>query len=200
MSRPDAADGPASSMIERLYVVFDKNTGRIVHRQSRYDVEAGTHVEIPAEEVLALAREAAGLDPGGGDKAGADLAVLELADVAEGATVQMRVNVPNKDLVRRPTLVVTPERRELEGDGSDTITVRITAADAQGRPVKDFGGPVRVTTTRGKLSARGGRLDLKDGAGEIRLTSVNETVGRVRIAARCAGGICVGGEAEVEFV
>jgi len=202
MSEPLTNDRDASAKVERLYVVFDKNTGRIVHRQSRYDAEAGAHVAIPAEEVLALAREAGGLDDrqSAGATAGADLDVLELTDVAEGATVRMRVNVPNRDLVPRPALRVEPARAELEGDGSDTVTVRISAVDAAGRPLKDFSGPVRVSTTRGKLSARGGRLELKNGAGEVDLTSVNETVGAVRIMARCAGGVCIAGEAEVEFL
>ena len=72
--------------------------------------------------------------------------------------------------------------------------------DTRGKIFHPYNGAVKVTTTRGKLSARGGQVEIKKGVGQVILTSVNETVNRVAVTARCLEGNCISSDLELEFM
>ena len=57
-----------------------------------------------------------------------------------------------------------------------------------------------VTTDRGKLSERGGVMSLVQGRASFTLTSVNETVHKVRVRAESLDGNLERGELVLEFL
>ena len=101
--------------------------------------------------------------------------------------------------VALPQLRVTVEKDRLNGDGSDTTAIEVQAVDAAGRPVRDLDDEIRVTTQRGKLSELGGLVKLVRGRAKLELTSVDETVHRVRVRAVSLRGRAAAGETVVEF-
>jgi hypothetical protein len=194
-----AEPGTAS---ELLYVVFDAQTGRIVHTHSRFSVESESDVEVDEAEVLAIAREDALTLEKVTDGDMKNLAVLTVRGPA--ATVALRggamVDVTQKRLVAKPSLQLTTEKTRLEGDGSDSTTIQIAVVDANGRPVARYTGSVKVATSRGKLSTRGGIVELRRGRGEITLTSVAETVDKVTVTATATDGRATPADLDLEFL
>jgi hypothetical protein len=95
---------------------------------------------------------------------------------------------------------LTAEKTRLEGDGSDSTTIQIAVVDTNGRPVARYSGSVKVATTRGKLSARGGIVELRRGRGEITLTSVAETVDKVTVTATATDGRALRADLDLEFL
>ena len=203
MAAQDAiqANPNAAPTADVIHYVYDKVSGRVLHRHAAYNAEAGQYEEVPAEEVRALALE-------GGeallnrvtDRNPENLDVLTVRDAPLTRTGRLLVDLREKKLVAASIIVLTPDRYEVAGDGKDTVKIGIEVVDEAGQRVKDFDGPVKVTTFRGKLSTRGGVVDLKKGVGAIELTSVAETVSRVKISAVCLRGTCEPGQADVEFV
>jgi hypothetical protein len=184
-----------------VHLVYDKTTGRVVHRHTVYNVEQETYQASRPEEILALALQDEDfiLDRVS-DRDRANLAVLTVEDVPLQSTVNVRVDTRSKKLVPRPKLRLTADKRELTGDGKDTATLKVEVVDGSGAVVKSHKGGVKVTTTRGKLSAPGGVIQLRQGSGEIRLTSVNETVDRVTVTAIDQRGISERGVVDLEFL
>lgn len=183
-----------------VQLVYDKETGAVIHRHSAYNVEEETYQEADPEAVMALAleeRDIALSRVTGGDEA--NLAVLTLHDVAPEATIDVLVDPRKEELVPRPRLRLSAERTELKGDGRDAVTIEIELVDHEGAPVEEA-MTVKVATTRGKLSAPGGVVELEGGAGEIRLTTVKETVAAVGVTATCPSGTCARAALDLEFL
>jgi len=193
---------PAQTHTTIQYVVFDRKTGRILHTHSRYDVAKNEDVEIPINELKeVLAKDSVILERLTNHDA-ANLDIIKTSPQQTGINIaaDVMVDVHKKMLVQKPRLSLKTDKRELTGDGRDTAKIVIQAVDAEGSAVRNCSGKIKVTTTRGKLSERGGILDLVDGRATISLTSVNETVGKVRVTAASLGATCGSGNLIVEFV
>jgi hypothetical protein len=178
------------------YVGYDTKTGRIVHTHSEFSVADDQYVEIPVDQLKA--RFAA--DP---------LVVAKLTDgdpanldfIRADGTGPLRsvVDPVNRRLAAPPRLVLAADRTELAGDGQDSVDLAITVVDEDGRVIEGASGPVKVETSRGKLSARSGLADLADGRASITLTSVDETVSRVQVRASLPGQPCLPARLVLEF-
>lgn len=184
---PEPADVPG-------HVVYDPDTGRVLGTL-RHDRPAETADEPPVDEALL-----ATFLPSGATAATPRLLSAKV-DVATRARLgSLRVDVPTGTLRPVPRLVLDTERSTLEGDGQDTVTVTIRVVDEDGSVVDDFGGEVHVRATRGKLSARGGNVRLERGRGELRLTSVPETVDEVLVSVASPDSAAAPGRTTLAFV
>jgi len=183
------------------YLAFDKHTGRILHTHSRFSVEKNEYTTVPLEELKgmivsdhSIVEELTDHDP-------KNLDVIQVkSEEATGGEGGMMVDVAHRTLVPLPTLSVTASKKEIQGDGKDSAKIDVRVLGADGKLLSKFKGQVKVTTTRGKLSARGGIVDLTDGLASITLTSVPETVSSVRVLAAALNGLCTAGYVTVEFV
>ena len=183
------------------YVAYDSTTGRILRTHARLDAVTRAGIEIPDDELardfssdpLILARLTR--------QDVANLAILRVeAPVGLRRNAAMAVDLKTRRLVQLPTLRLSADRTELAGDGTDTVTINVQAVDEYGEPVHDIEGNVRVATERGRLSERGGIVGLVRGHGQIRLTSVNETVRRVMVRVEAIDPGAAGGTLQLEFV
>jgi hypothetical protein len=187
---------------ELLYVVYDAQTGRVVHTHSRFSVERDRDVEVDEAEVLAITREDDLALEKTTDRDTKNLAVLTVREPAATAVLRAGalVDVAQKRLVAKPSLQLTAEKTRLEGNGSDSTSIQIAVVDPNGRPVARYTGSVKVATSRGKLSARGGIVDVRRGRGEITLTSVAETVDKVTVTATATDGRAQRADLDLEFL
>lgn len=184
-----------------VHIVYDKVTGAVIHRHTVYNVENDAYEESRPEEVLALALEDEEFVlERVSDREPANLAVLTMKDAPLQSTMNFRVDTRSKKLVPRPSLRLTADKRELTGDGKDATTIKVEVVDESGAVIKSHRGPVKVTTTRGKLSAPGGVIRLRQGRGEIQLTSVSETVDQVTVTAHDQRRLSQRGTVELEFL
>jgi len=180
------------------YVLFDKSNGRILHTHSRFSVERNHHVEIPIDELKRVFSSDSTVLENLTDRNAANLEFLKIGPgVPEGP---LMVDVARRTLVPQPRLSLSADKQELQGDGKDSATITLGVVDGAGNPVRNFKGQVKVTTTRGKLSAPRGVVDLVDGAATITLTSVPETVTTVRVQATAPNTLCASGYVTLEFV
>ena len=193
---------PTSQHPPLHYVVFDKKTGRILQRHSRFDVAKNAHVSISTEELKArfsgdprLASRATEGDPNN-----VDVLEIKLDPGAAISTGDFVVDVQKRQLVPLPLLVLQAGKAALNGDGQDKTTLTIQALDTKGKAVKTLQGSVKVTTSRGKLSAPGGVVQLARGSATIELTAANETVSRVKVTASTPDGSCTGASLTLEFL
>ncbi len=195
-------DIPVQTIPSVQYVVFDKSTGRIVHTHSRFSVEKNAYVEVPPEELKqAVAQDSSILaDVSGGDPANLDMIRIDNKDPLAARLGAARVDLKTRVLAEKPTLSLKADKTEIVGDGADSLQIEIQAVDKDGKPVRSLDDKVKVVTSRGKLSARGGLVDLVQGQASITLTSVNETVSRVVVRASSIAGACSTGEVRLEFV
>jgi hypothetical protein len=190
MSSPGATAGTIR------YVGYDIKTGRIVHTHSAFSVAGHRHVEIPVDQLKAMF----GADPVVVAKlTDGDPANLEYLRADGTGPVRSVVDTVNRRLVAPPRLVLSADRTELAGDGQDSVDLAITVVGEDGQVVEGAAGTVKVETSRGKLSARGGRAELAGGCATITLTSVNETVSRVRVRASLPGQPCLPARLDLEF-
>jgi hypothetical protein len=187
---------------ELLYVVYDAQTGRVVHTHSRFSVESDRDIEVDEAEVLAITREDDLALEKTTDRDTKNLAVLTVREPAATAVLRAGalVDVAQKRLVAKPSLQLTAEKTRLEGNGSDSTSIQIAVVDPNGRPVARYAGSVKVATSRGKLSARGGIVDVRRGRGEITLTSVAETVDKVTVTATATDGRAQRADLDLEFL
>jgi hypothetical protein len=187
---------------EVWYVAFDKRTGRILHTHSRFSVEANRHVEVPEEDLRQMLANDASLLAGLTDQDLANLDILKVGphDAVPGSGGQIMVDVAHRRIVPKPRLVLAADKREIVGDGYDSATIEIRAVDADGELLRTVEDRIKVTVTRGRLSVRGGLVDLDEGRATITLTSVNETVDNVRVGATSLTGACASGYLTLEFV
>ncbi len=165
------------------YAAYDKTTGRIVHTHSRFSVPENRFVEMPIEELkkrfssdMHVVSKLSDKDP-----KNLEFIKIDLGDIGP-ATGGLMVDTAKKKLVKRPSLALTASKREIAGDGKDTATIDIAVVDAHGKHIDGASGTAKVTTTRGKLSARGGIVKLAKGHAKVTLTSANETVSKVRVS------------------
>jgi len=191
----------AASQQHVQYVAFDKKTGAIVATYARLDAQTGTYVEVPVDEVRAEMAKDTSVSARLTDRRGDNLGIIAVTPEARPkGTGPMAVDVTTEKLVFRPTLALKAQKPELAGNGADTTVIEIQAVDAAGKRVRSLDDDIRVTTDRGKLSERGGLIKLKQGQGTIELTSVNETVRRVRVRAQSLSARASPGETVLEFV
>lgn len=197
----------------RVVVIYDKTTGRIFQRHGETRIvedkahapeqptsAKGHGAPVPTRFELAAVLEKVGDKRLLGLVTGGDRANLALLEVDPGADLQgAMVDLESQRIVPQPALHVTSDKTELDGDGQAVARIRVEARDAGGTR-SDFSGEVKVTTTRGRLSARGGLVELKAGVAELTLTSANETVARVEVRASCAIAPCAPGRLVLEFV
>lgn len=181
------------------YVVYDK-TGRVLHTHSQSSITDQEHAEIPIEKVRAMLSnilEIAGklnkLDPDN-----LDIIKVEV-DGAEPRLGSLMVDTKQRELIPRPSLTLSADKNELTGDGQDSAQIEIVLADADGQVIEGATGAVKVTTDRGKLSARGGLVELVNGRASISLTSANETVSKVQVRATHVDRVFVQAHLELEF-
>jgi hypothetical protein len=178
-----------------IYVVYDVETGAVVGNHSSVGPD-GELRKVTQKEVLSMVAPAVEAALGTSPK----LAVLEVDESKLDLSTPMRVDLKGKKLVAAPALRLTADRTEIEGDGEDSIELQVAAVDSSGKPVKSFTGEVQVTTTRGRLSERGGVLELSSGEGKIRLTSAPETVQVVTVGAADPAGVATPGSLDLGFV
>ncbi len=191
---------PASAAAQRIirYVVYNKATGRIIHTHSQTSVVDKEYAEVPVDEVRAMFTTTLDFVRQRHNLAPEDLDVLKVESNDPNAKLgAMMVDPRQLKLVPRPSLALSADKSELTGDGQDSALIEITLTDADGHPAD---GAVKVTTDRGKLSARGGRVDLVNGRASITLTSANETVSGVRVRADHVDGIFLPAQLDLEFV
>jgi len=158
-----------------MYVVYRRSTGEIL----------GTHTTIVQEGVPRSPGEddVKGVLPAFANEVPVKELAYVLAELPDGVrTSALRVDARGR-VIPKHHLRLTSERAELEGDGKDSIEITIEAVDDNGKRVSDFDGEVQVTTTRGRLSERGGRVHLRKGAGHVRLTTTVETAVGIRVTA-----------------
>lgn len=185
------------------YVVFDKKTGRIVHTHRRFNVEKEAYCECNPKDVMGLI----GLDDfilGQVTKNDPkNLDIIMTTEITENGSTRdsgFMVDTKSRKVIEMLRIRLSSEKDELEGDGKDKTIIEIKVVNFEGKIVDSYNGMVKITTNRGKLSARGGLVKLKKGRGEITLISANETVDRVSVMAQCLDGTCVMAHLALEFV
>jgi hypothetical protein len=182
------------------YIIFDKQTGQIVHVHSRFSVPENKYVEIPIEELKGtLAKDDSIVKRlSGGDAANLDVIAESSADAR--SSTRFKVDVQARKIVAKPSLSLKAEKSEVSGDGKDSTSVEIQAVGEDGKTDLGFDDNLKVTTTRGKLSTRGGIVEMRQGKAQITLTSVKETVQHVQIVATSVNSSAAPGSVSVEFV
>jgi hypothetical protein len=198
---PQDLDVPPLSPTGTQYVVFDRETGRIVGTYGVLEAGTGVYREQSEDEIRELF---AGSTPGAAELDTAPaLGVLGI-DVQQGAIgvsmPELRVDPSEGQLVPRPRIQLSADRDSITGDGEDSAHITIRVTDAEGVPDQAFSGEVRVSTTHGRLSEPGGRVTLGDGAATITLTSTPETIDRVLVTARDTRQLAVTGTLRLEFL
>lgn len=177
----------------RAYVIYDQGTGAVVSTHTAEDAEGHT-IKAAAKEIIDLYRSGA---PEGEER---KLAVLEVDEEPVASGVPLLADPKQGTVSIAPMLRLRADRTELEGDGEDSIDIDVEVVDQRDRVVQGFDGDVVVTTTRGRLSERGGRLSLAKGRGTIRLTTVPETVLAVRVTAMQPEGLAAPGNLDLAFL
>jgi len=191
-----SSSGKAEQAIR--FVIFDKKNGRILQTHSRYDVEKGQEVDVPVAELLKLVAGDRYLRERVTDRDADNVDILKLEeDALLNNTV---VDVRHRKIISKPLLQLKSDKREIAGDGHEQVEIQISLADDAGKALTDRNLKVKVTTTRGKLSERGGIVELKKGRGSITLTSVNETVSSVVVRATSVDGTAAPTQLVMEFV
>jgi hypothetical protein len=196
------------------YVAYDKATGQILHVHSEFNVRDEKFVEIPLEELQkTFANEPSIVSRlSTNNPNNLDFIKIETATVSQplGAAIEtagttghlgaVMVDPVQKKLVMKTRLTVSSDKRQLVGDGQETAKIEISAVDEQGKVLSDAAGTVKVTTTRGRLSSRGGIVTLAHGRAAIELTAANETVSSVRVEATSPEDKFVSGHVDLEFL
>ncbi len=184
------------------YVVYDKTTGQILHQHTRYSAEKNAHVEVPLDELKASLFTDGSILARVTGKDAANLDIIQVGPKTPGAERlgRMVVDPKTRVLVDKPALTLTPDKTQIAGDGQASVKIAIRAVGADGKPVRSLDDKLKVVTSRGKLSATGGLVELVQGQATITLTSVNETVSRVMVKASSIAGVCVTGDVRLEFV
>jgi hypothetical protein len=184
------------------YVAFDNRTGRILQTHSRISASTRQYVEVPVDELRRMLAKDSSLLAKLTDKDPANLDILKIEshDEAPVPGEAAMVDVVRRRIVRSPMLTLTADKREVSGDGQDSATIEIRAVNAAGNLMHSVNDRVKVSATHGKLSARAGIVDLVGGRATITVTSVNETVDKVKVWATSLSGACSGGSVTLEFV
>lgn len=209
---PSAPPAPAAgippgvrAMLERTdappdeYLVYDRRTGTVLYRYSIHRAAPASRA-APAGAALLQQPDGSGVTTALTQLLGDRLPDVGIVLVdADQARSDCRVDPDTEQVLPRPRLVLSADRPALEGDGKDTTRISVTVVDGDGAVVTGCSHRVRVTTTRGKLSLPRGEVDLHDGAAEMSLRSVDETVPAVRLRAESMDGDCAPGRLTLEF-
>lgn len=191
----------AQGAISTHYVGFDKKTGRILAMHSRTSVDGKGHVRMTHDELTRLFASDESMLADLTDRHWDNFDILELSDhTPGGASAPMMVDLTHRKLVAQPALALIADKKQLVGDGSDKLPIRIEVRSGNNHVLHQYNGQVKVSTTRGRLSERGGLVQLKDGVGSITLTSTAETVSQVRVQARAVDDLIATGSLLLEFV
>ncbi len=185
------------------HVVYDKKTGKVLHTHRSFDVEKGEYRKCTKKEILQFVSSDDSTLIRVTDNDPKNLAVVITEDTPEGAMPGiggLMVDKKTKAVVQKPKLRLKPKKMELLGNGEDETEIDISVVDRAGKIERSFSGNVKVSTSRGKLSTKGGFVDIKNGKGKISLTSVNETVARVKVAVHGLDETCVRDEIIIEFL
>ncbi len=184
------------------YAGYDKVTGRIVHTHSRFSVAENRFVEMPIEELKArfstdayIVARLSGRNPDN-----LDFIKVEGSIESGPGREALMVDPSQRRLVPRPELHLRTQKQHISGDGKDSTEIEVFATDSTGRTIADAHGKVKVTTTRGKLSAHGGLVELVHGRATLTLTSVNETVSAVHLTATPLNRPYAPAALDIEFV
>jgi hypothetical protein len=178
---------------ETTYILYDRKTGAPLASHAYLDLEGGMKPQPLSRVKEDFRRQLKGVAGSGTD-------VIEV-DLPEGASPhEFRIDPKRKRLVPKSTLVLHTRRRRIRGDGKDSTTIEISAMDDRGRVARSAEGKIHVSTTRGRLSARGGDVELARGVAEIELTSAPETVDSVIVAAEDAARLFIPGTIELRFM
>ena len=86
---------------------------------------------------------------------------------------------------------------EIKGDGTSQCEITASVLKTDGSVNKHFSGQITINTARGRLSARNGILQAKEGMAKVTLTSVAETAPPFVIKAEAQG--CKPGILKMEF-
>jgi hypothetical protein len=180
------------------YIVYDKVTGVPIGRHQLFDAVANKYVEADEAEIIALYAGDDAMMQRVTEADAANLAVLKAS--LPDAQGRMRMRVSKNRLVEQPKLVMFSDKDELEGNGEDSATLTIMLQNDKGKAVAKAKDEVLVTTTRGKLSARGGLLNLQNGRATLTLRSVPETVQVVTVRCELVNGGAEPAEVRLAFV
>jgi hypothetical protein len=178
----------------KKHVVYDRTTGRIAGTYLLYDAETRSYREQSPDEVRSVFGPLFHGSAGGQY----DIVPVDFPLGQDGGGYY--IDVKGKKLLPKPRLELKAERPQLQGDGKDSVQIQITVQDASGNAMDHFNGELRVTTTRGRLSAPGGRVKAERGRASIKLASAAETVDKVFVCVRDLAGHCARGTAYLEFV
>ena len=183
------------------YAGYDKTTGRIVHTHTRFSVQENRYVEIPIDELRRMFSNdgqvlgrVTNRDPNN-----LDYLKVELPESGRNFGPMM-VDHAHRKLVPRSSLKLHTNKREIAGDGQDSADIEMSVVDPEGKVIESYAGAIKVTTSRGRLSARGGLVNLERGRARITLTSANETVSHVRVTATSVGHTFAATHIDLEFV
>lgn len=178
----------------KTYVLFDRTTGRILGTHAVYDAEVRDYrVPTPQEAQAAFHRLLEGRTSDQVDMMEAEFPTLS-------SPGRYYVDVAQRQLVSKPQIRVQSERTQLQGDGKDSVELKISLVNEAGEVVESFDGDLRVMTSRGRLSSPGGRIKVDQGRASITLTSVAETVAQVSITVQDPSGRCTDGHLDLEFL
>ena len=181
------------------HVVYDKTTGRILGTLRHYDMTSGEYGHYDPDKVLELFASDKAVLAKITDGDVSNLAITATELPANTKTSALRFSEKRQAIVARPRLRLRADREVIEGDGKDSVTILIDVVDEAGRIQRDYQTEVHVTTTRGKLDAKGGRVAIENGQGKVVLTSVRETVDRVQVQAKTLDGSAVADEMTLSF-
>lgn len=174
---------------ELSYLIYDRDSGRILGSHRSIDGETGAAIPLTPEQVLA----GSGLLGSGKNLAGAAVIAADADDL--NLPNGLRVDPARQALVQRGRIELRADRQEIAGDGKDQAQLTIRVLHADGSLDTSYAGPIKVSTERGRLDAKAGLVEVKGGQGRIALRSVDETLDAVRLRAvdprqECAPGSC----------
>lgn len=176
-----------------LHVIFDRTTGRTVQTHRLYSAVDEAEVRVAEDEVLAAVDDEDLIRLGINRE---DLAVA----VGTNVGINVRVDLPTMTVIPLSPIRLTLDRTQIEGDGEDNAAIEISVHRDDGSVDTSYEGQIRVTTTRGKLSAREGLVQMYEGHGSVSLRSTDETVAVVRVTAECVEHQCQPASVTLSFV
>lgn len=136
----------------KTFVVFDPSKGEVIGTYAVYDAETRSYRRPTLEEASNAFRDL--LAERKADK----INILE-ADLPLGTSpARYSIEVQRRQIAIKPRLQVQADRTQIQGDGKDSVEIEISAVDESGNVVESFDGDLRVMTSRGRLSASGGRI------------------------------------------
>lgn len=181
-------------------LLYDKKTGRIVHKHTSYNVAKDEYGECGLKDLIELIQDDHITMNRVTDRDVKNLDVLILNEIPAESLSDLMVDVKTKQIIKRPKIKLSTDKREIAGDGKDSTIIHIEIVDEDDKLMRGFSGTIQVSTSRGKLSAPKGLVEINDGKGTIELTSINETVSRVEVTAQSFADVCRKGVIELQFV